>query len=807
MPILFTVALAPPLAAQVVRLRGTVTDENGVPVEAVKISITAAGAAATIAYSNQAGRFQVSVKAPGEYAVTLTKPGYFRIANQVIRLQKGNNEAAFTLSHEFEVHEKVEVRSPANQIEPEQIAQQEILHAQDILNIPVHSTHDLRTYLPALPSAVRDNSGTIHVAGGGSAQTEYLLDGFEIGDPATGELSSHLSVDSVRAVEVTSGRYGSQYGHAGSGVMEIDTDSGDDRWRFGATDFIPGPKLQQGFHIGNWYPRFKFSGPLVKGRMWFSDGISIQRTFTLISELPRGANTGQQWSGDNLFRVQVNLTPANILQGNFLYNLESDSHLGLGAFSPLSTTTNVHAHQTFVAVKDQIFFGRHALELGAAGDEGVSNSAPLGTQPYVLNPFSASGNYFQQLQQRTRRIQGIGNLTLASLEWQGSHTIQAGFNVDGLALSQRSTRSPIVTLRADGTLLLHTIFSGAPMFRVTNTQTGYYVQDSWQIVRPLFLEIGGRTDWDRITGAALWAPRVGLNWLPFHEDRSKLSLGWGIYYQPITLGLLGQGLDQQRSDVLFDPGGAVIGSGATRFVLPEAGLRPQRFNTTTAAWTQRLRTNTFAGAQFTYRVEGDGLTYEDVQMQPLGGLFVLQNSRHDHYRALEVWGRHVFTNKAEVYGAYTRSRAETNSPLDYSLIAPLFAPQAAGPLPWDTPNRLISWGWTPLPIWQLLLSYHVEYRSGFPFNAVNQLGQLEGRPDEHRFPGYLSLDIGLEKRFPFHGRIWAVRLSVINVTDHSNPDTVNTKLAPFLFAGGQRRAFTARIRLVGRKLGGRTGKD
>ncbi|MGH9608259.1 MAG: hypothetical protein ACRD34_01160 [Bryobacteraceae bacterium] len=82
---------------------------------------------------------------------------------------------------------------------------------------------------------------------------------------------------------------------------------------------------------------------------------------------------------------------------------------------------------------------------------------------------------------------------------------------------------------------------------------------------------------------------------------------------------------------------------------------------------------------------------------------------------------------------------------------------------------------------------------------MNQLGQLEGQPGAQRFLAYRSLDIGIEKRFPFHGRIWAVRLSVINATDHFNPNIVNTNLTPFLFASGQGRAFAARVLLVGRK--------
>jgi hypothetical protein len=61
------------------------------------------------------------------------------------------------------------------------------------------------------------------------------------------------------------------------------------------------------------------------------------------------------------------------------------------------------------------------------------------------------------------------------------------------------------------------------------------------------------------------------------------------------------------------------------------------------------------------------------------------------------------------------------------------------------------------------------------------------------------LNLGLEKRFQFRKREWAVRVTAVNVTGHQNPDSVvnNVDAPHFLtYAGGQRRAFTARIRLV-----------
>jgi len=793
------VAVAKATAA--VQLQGSVADENGVPVSGAQITVKPEGGSAQYAYSDDTGHFEVVVPAPGKYLVSLSKPDYFRLTDQVVPLQEGNNEVSFTLSHEFEVHESVEVRSSTKQIEPLETEHQEAMDAQNIRDIPLDSTHDLTNYLTMIAGVTKDNSGGLHVAGGRSGDAEYLLDGFEIGDPASGQLSSRLDVDSVREVQVASGRYGAQYAHAAGGVMEVSTYVGDDRWRFGTTDFFPGVDLRQGIHLGNWYPRFNASGPVHKGRAWFSDGVSIQHSFYLVKGLPHNADTQQQWSGDNLFRVQVNLAPTNILQGNCLYNLASDSHIGLSLFTPLSTTVDLHAQRTFVSLKDQVFFGRNMFELGVATDEGTANSEPLGSLPYVVSPLTASGNYFQRLWQRNHRLQSIANLNLSSMRWHGTHEVKAGFNADGLAFSQSAVRDPVQTLRGDNTLLLYTTFSGKPYYRITNTQLGYYLQDSWRILRPLILTIGGRGDWDTLVGNTVLGPRLAANLMPFSDNRTKISAGWGIYYRPINMALWGAGLDQEREDILYDPTGTmpIFGPATTQFTLPSGGLRQPRFNTTSVEWEQKLGSNTFAGVTLLRRVEADGFTYEDIQPALLGGVFLFEDHRGDRYRSGEVWARRVFKNRAEIYGDYIRSRARSNEALDYSLVNPYFVPQAAGPLLWDTPNRFISWGKTPIRLWSLFLSYRMEYRSGYPFDDENEQGQLLGTPGQYRFPCYFDLDVGVEKSFGFRGQVWALRVSAINVTDHNNPDVVNTVVTPFVFAGGQGRALTARLRLVGRK--------
>jgi hypothetical protein len=74
-----------------------------------------------------------------------------------------------------------------------------------------------------------------------------------------------------------------------------------------------------------------------------------------------------------------------------------------------------------------------------------------------------------------------------------------------------------------------------------------------------------------------------------------------------------------------------------------------------------------------------------------------------------------------------------------------------------------------------------------------------------RFPDYASLNISLEKKFRFKQYLFAVRGSAINVADRQNPnvvvnniDAVGVTPGFLTFEGGQGRAFTGRLRFLGR---------
>jgi hypothetical protein len=800
--IMMVAAVSASSAFQSVRLNARVVDEDGKPVAGLEVQIHPTGESIYAVHTDIAGKFEYSGTHTGEYHFSLNKTGFFRVEAQRFSLQPGDNEVVFTVNHETEIHEQVEVYSTSENIDPLITTHSDTLIAREIRDVPISATHDLRNSLRTLPEVIQDSSGQLHIAGGRTGETQYLLDGFDIGDPVNGDLSVRVNVDSVRVAEVETGRYSVQHGYAGAGVLSLDTAVGDDRWRASATNFFPGISADRGFHLTTWYPRFTLAGPLRKERAWFSEALSIQRTLSLVEDLPRRQNSVTQWGGDNMLRTQIKLTPKNMLHGSFLYNQRKASNLGLGTASPISTTRGFRSYRSFFSLKEQVWKGRTFYELGVAVDFSHSENLPHGFEPYKVTPNGSSGNYFESLWQKSRRWQAIGSMSMPMRRRQGTHDLQFGFNASDLGWNHSANRNPIEVVRVDDTLAQHTDFSGSPRFSLSDFRMGVFGHDVWRPFRAMVLQLGLRADWDRTLQRAMPSPRISANFMPFRSDQAKLTAAWGVFLQPVTLSNLGPAHDQRRSDIFYGPGSPapIFGPVISNFVLQREHLKQPRFYITSLGWEQRIGKNSQIEIHGIQRDGRLGLAYEKTGRNSSESFFVLQNNRRDRYRSFQLSFQHSFSNKAAFSASYTRSSARTNRIFDYSLNTPVFSPQEAGPLGWDAPNRFVSSGWTPAPIWNLFLSYFFEYRTGFPFSIVNEQQQLIGPANRMRLPDYAGLNIGLEKRLKLFTRQWAVRLTILNITNHSNPDGANNNSDSPKFMqyfGGQGRSVTARVRLVG----------
>jgi hypothetical protein len=784
----------------------TVKDENHEPVGGARITLTAPGTSfALVVETDFGGRYRFYDIRPGKYTVDVEKQGYYPAKAQEIEFALGA-DYSITLRHVQEFRESMDVTDTAPAVDPAKTSSTGQLTNREIFTLPYPTTRDFRNVLPYVPGVVLDNNLQIHVGGSAGYQLYSQLDGFNVTDPVSGLLNVRVSPDSLRLIEIDQSRYSAQYGKGSGGVMRLETGMGDDRFRYSATNFTPGINYQRGVSLQNVTPRFTFSGPIKKGKAWWFEGLGIEYDTNVNKDLPKQrANSSPLWRVDSISKVQVNPTPSNILTASFLINHQKVERLGLSLLTPPPSTTDQQSEIKMLSLRDSAYSGQTLLETGLAFSEFTQKTLPRGGGlPFVLRPEGVSGSFFERLASRASRVQGYSNLYLSPTQWHGRHEMRLGVDLDSIDYHQFISRQPISIVREDQSLARLSTFSGPPRFTKSNFEGSLYAQDRWSPMERWVVEYGLRGDWDEIIRRPWVSPRVATAYYFDGPSMTKLSAGVGLVYDATNLDLVTRSLQGVRLDQSFAANGVTpLGPPLpTAFQANVNRLEQPRFLNASASFERMLPAAVHLRLEVLEKRGRNGYTFFNVNpIAATGGVFQLLNVQNNRYDSFMITGEKKFARNYQVMVSYAHSRARSNAVLDFSLDNPIFAQQAGGPLPWDTPNHVISWGWFPL-FKKIDWAYSLDWRTGFPFNVANQQQQIVGPPNSHRYPDYFALNLHVERRFRFHGYEFALRVGSNNITNSKNPVVVNNNVdsPQFLtFSTFQKRAFTGRIRFLGRK--------
>lgn len=830
--LLLTLVLVSTAVAQSVPATIAVVDENGVAVSAARVTIQSQSQLALHCQTIFTGRCQFASLPAGQYQLHVEKEGFYAVDEPKVEIAPGSMVEVM-LNHQQEIREVVDVHESTPAIDPTQVSSRETLTGLDVINVVFPATHDYRNVLNFIPGVVQDQYGQPHVAGGQTYQTETLLDGFNVSQPVNGQLLIRVSTDAFRSIQVEPSREPAEAGKGSAGLLMLNTGIGDDHFRFWATDFIPSFINRHGWRFDQFLPRFTFSGPIVKRKIWFYNAFDGEYDNTIYKELPRGADNDLLLRIGNLTKLQANVTNRNILTTSFLINDLHDQYAFLSPQSPQLANPKDLEHAYVASIKDQHYFANgELLETGFAFDQYNSRYIPYGTVPYFVNTNTTGGNYYLTQQTTATRWQGIANLYLPPRQWHGRHDFKVGVDLDRIDYDAQFFRRPISYLTDSHPLTSpdlcftapqdktfpctrYSAFTLAPLHEQYNSEVSAYAEDRWSITNRLLVEPGVRLDWDSLIHRSDVAPRLAGTYVLDNSGNTKLSAGIGLIYESTPIFLIARPYAGSRQDTFFftDPTcttltGCVTTTGpfTTTFTANTNALQSPRFVNWSIGLEKKLPGAIYAKAEYFQRRGAREFVY-DTRSASTSGDFILQNTRDDHYNSFQITLRHNFREAYMLMASYTRSKATSNEALDFNIDSNILSAQQPGPYPWDTPNRFLSWGYVPffkLPIiHQLELAYSLEARTGFPFNEFTDQQKLIGKPGEHRFPEYLSLNLQLEKRFHFLGYYLAVRGGFDDISGRCNPFVVNgvidaTHPEP-TFTACQGRAFTSRIRLLGRK--------
>jgi len=787
-------------------LHGRVVDESGAPVRDAQVQ---AGTVWT-GQTDPTGEFSITLAKPTDVPISIEREGYYTLKDQVVHVAS-TQEITFVINSVHEVFQSENVNAQTSPVDVGQTQTEEHLSGTEVNDIPYKNSHSLRNALEMLPGAVQDISGSLHLNGAEENQVLYLFNGFNINNPISGQFQTLLPVEGIRGVDLSVGQTSAEFGKGSAGVLRVSTQNGTDTFRYTATDFIPGVDIKQGLRIGNWYPRVGISGPLIKRRAWFTDMFQSQYTQALISGLASGQNMRSGWAGSNILHGQINLSSSNILFADFLVNVDNEGHVGLAPLNPIGTTYSQNTRQYMGSVKDQKYFGRGMLlEVGYAHNYFSKAILPPGESLYILAPEGNGGDYYVHSQQAGTRDHGLVQAFLPKFEWLGTHQWQIGADVDRLHYNGDFQRTGYEVLGLTGQLLSETLFPTPARFQVSDLELSAYLTDSWRVSKNLQLSLGVRADRDQQIGATGWSPRAAASWAPFESGKTRISGGYALTHDSVTMQMLGQPLDQTAITTNYNADGSVAGTAATsRFAAPNSGVRLPYSSNWTAGVDQQLWTRVFLAAQLLRRRGKDGFAFLNTlapdappSLLPApnpqsNAVYELTNLRRDAYDSVRISVRQALSGQYLWMAAYQWSRAATNAVVDPNSSVPLQELPSLVATPWDVPHRFVGRGYGPLPWKNWSVSAFVDWRSGFPFSVRDQSGLIFGGVDARRFPVNFDLNVAVERMITLRGYRFALRGGMDNVTNQANPTAVSRVLGTpnFLqFLGNEGRHFVVRIR-------------
>ena len=669
--------------------------------------------------------------------------------------------------------------------------------------------------LPLVPGVVRDDGGSLKISDSGEPRSALIVNSADVTDPATGEFGLTVPIDSVEVLNVFQTPFLAEYGRFTAALVSVETRRGGDKWKFELNDPLPE------FRIRSWHlrglktatPRVNFEGPIVPGRLFFSEGIEYEVRKTSVYTLPFPDNQKIQTGVNSFSQLDWVASNKHLVTATFHFAPQRLDHVNMNYFNPLETTPDARTHNYTGTIGDKLGIGNGLLESTFSVTSFDAKVWPLGPENLTLAPAGNTGNYFADQTRSAVRMSGLSTFSFAPVKRWGVHHWKIGTYVAASNEDGQIGENPVDIVNSEGVLTQRLTYTHPRPFEISDIETNFFVQDHWVISPKFSLDLGTRLESQQVSHAYRVAPRIGFAWNPIEGQGTTIRGGAGFFYDRVPLNVYCFNKYPDQVQTFYGPDGDVVAGpyvylntlGQVKVHHPFLFQSPQDGNFSPRSTNWMIQIEQPVSPRIRVRTGymesvSDGLSIiNPVAPDPSTGFgaYLLSGTGSAHYRQFETTTRVRLNDKKEIFLSYVRSkgRGDLN---DFSSFVgtypvPIVRPNYFGNLPADLPNRFLAWGLLSLPA-KFSLAPVIEYRSGFPYSSINADRQYVETPNSSRYPRFLSIDSRLSKDIQVNPK-YAVRLSLVafNLTNHFNPEAVHNNVADpayGYFFGHRGRRFT-----------------
>ncbi len=773
-------------------ITGAVTTQSGtVFLPGVQIVLTRPGADQAIAstVSDDTGRFSLSNLPPGSYQISVSLPGFQTLLQEAV-LEPGDQLEVHLELDLADIEESVEVVAQREGQIPQTATSQTIFKGE-LADIAPVKGDNVGALLPLVPGVLRAADGRIIMKGGRPTQSSLVVNSsVDVTDPATGDLGFNLPSAAIESIEVLPNPYSAEYGRFSSGVTNVLTRQGTNKWKFAINNFIPRPKFRDNtiMGIGKFTPRLSFGGPLVKDRLFWAQTVQYRMVKTRVPDQPPLEADRLLESFDSFTQLDFKWSEKHELTAIVSVFPRKLGFANLDTFNPQEVTANLHQRGHNIGLTERATLTPQIiLESTLSFKRYDVDVFGQGLNDMELIPDANQGHFFNTQRRKTKSWQWVESISLLRNEWAGEHLFKFGLDLLHSSYDGESESRPVNIRRADGTLSQRIEFSDPTSQRVRSTDFALFGGDRWRLNDRLLLELGLRLDRDGVLEKTNLAPRLGLVLSILPDGRGILRGGAGFFYDHTTLNVGAFESFENRVVTSF------AGDGVTPIGPPETfALRAAPSLQTPYSFTWNIEYDQHLGSRLLFkssylRRNGFHEFLIDPVQEPTS-LLRLDTRGRSRYWELEFTARYSLNEQDHLTFTYLRSRAEQDlNDFDHfwgSFRDPVIRPNEFSLSNTDSPNRFLLRGTIILPglpgRWRF--SPVLEVRDGFPYSLVNQDREFVGKRNRGgRFPHLTTLDIDIQR--PFKIWKWNTRLGfrVFNLFNRFNPRDVQNNIDATLF--------------------------
>ena len=257
-------------------ISGMVTDaQTGEAVVGVTVMVVGTSLGAS---TDADGRYTIINVPVGTYTLQFSSVGYgtVEVSNISVSVDLTTYQSQAMSSQATDIGKTIQVIAERKLVIEDKTSTVNIVTRDELLSMPTRGFEQVvgiqnsvvrmnsnldtrqRGFRPALA-----NAPEINLRGGRPSEVAYYVDGFSQQDPLTGLSTANINNNAIKEVSVTSGAFSAEYGHVASGIVNVTTNSGTDKFHGNAevvSDNLAGELGYDAFDQ-NWYSA-DLSGPI-----------------------------------------------------------------------------------------------------------------------------------------------------------------------------------------------------------------------------------------------------------------------------------------------------------------------------------------------------------------------------------------------------------------------------------------------------------------------------------------------------------------------------------------------------------------